>query len=241
MPPVLQVRNPFVAGLALGRPGVTPALCVLYRTPGAAMRDPVNYRVELLRRWPVATTPFAIAEDIHELALQEVLHEQLEGVVVTALGLGVAALRALLAWPQDFRAVPAWLAGERAKPEGLGWSVPPRDMISALQLVMDERVTIPDVQLAGELIAQLEALEVRETASGRETYQVEAGAGDDLLTAFGLAVWWSEVAAPSVVEWAPDPKFSAFSLEARMSEYEKRRVRNRQPPGHVKGPMPESI
>ena len=81
--------------------------------------------------------------------------------------------------------------GKRSRPANGMVYVPRREIVRGLATAFKNgRLKIArGLPLAGALMGELQAFEVRLTAGGRDTYAARSGEHDDLVMAVGLAVW----------------------------------------------------
>ena len=83
-------------------------------------------------------------------------------------------------------------SGGRARPERGTWNVPKRDLIGAVQVLLDqERLTFAEnLTRMKTLVDEFMAMRVRVTAEGNEQYGAwREGSHDDLALAVALACW----------------------------------------------------
>lgn len=240
--PTVYVPRRFVAALAAGRPGEGTAFVLVVRAaagtplppkagdarpggaPPAAEGVTVQHRVAYAQRWGAASPLADVAAEVRELLARPLQRAHGAGLVLDATGLASAAadLFAGPTWP--CRTVPVrFVAGALPHEAPDGWRLPEREPIAVLGAMLARGGMTLDrgVEHAEAIEEQLAACRVAVTDSGREHY--ETAGGCDLLTALGLACWYSERVSPARPEWRPDPLFSVSCREARELEAERQR------------------
>lgn len=122
-------------------------------------------------------------------------------VVLDGTGVGVPIVDMLRrATSVPLRAV-VFTAGDReVQPEFAVHRVPKRDLVTALEVVLQTRPleVTPDCVLKAELESELAAFDLSISARGHDTYEAASGSHDDLVMALCLALWWGE--RPSAIE-----------------------------------------
>jgi hypothetical protein len=96
---------------------------------------------------------------------------------------------------QVCRIVPVLItAGNKAAQENGYWHVPKKDLVSAVQILLQTgRLKIADVPERATLLAELQGFEVKITAAANATYGAwREGLHDDLVLALALAVWYAQ-------------------------------------------------
>ena len=236
----LQVVEPFVCGLELGRINAPAALAILNRTPGATEQAPVSHTLIYLHRWPAGTAyPLIVRAANAIMHLKPIAPDDgrrfdpmgrvtgievrtgMAAVVVNATGVGRAALELLRDVAPDLRTVATWVTtGDLALEVTEGWRVPQRDLVAAVQVLQEQdRLDVDeDLDEYADFVEQMDGFKVERGPRGRDTYDPEEGA--ELVMAVALAAWWGELVSPGRVELVAD----AISYqEALASEIRKRR------------------
>ena len=87
--------------------------------------------------------------------------------------------------------------GEREHKNGMTWSVPKRDLIAGVQVLMEQRELriARGLKEAGPLMKELVGLRMTAGESGRVQMGADAGEHDDLVIALALACWRARRAA----------------------------------------------
>src|SRR5262249_43592397 len=86
-------------------------------------------------------------------------------------------------------------AGHDVAPDGAGWHVPKKELVSVLQvLLQSHRLQVARVlPLASKLVKELESFRVKITAHANETFEAwRERDHDDLVLAVALAAWVGE-------------------------------------------------
>jgi hypothetical protein len=194
----------YLVGLDLGQAQDYTALAAVERTlrdrPTPTKRPPqeAHYAVRYLKRWHLGTRYTDIALDVAALLLRE----PLPGcrLVVDATGVGravVDVLREALKKHQVRASLEPVVitAGHRAHlAPGGTWNVPKKDLVSALQaLLQAQRFKVADLPERELLVKELMAFKVKVTASATETFESwRERDHDDLVLAVALACWSGE-------------------------------------------------
>ena len=174
-----------------------------------------------LKRWPLGTIYTQIVADVVLLVSRPPLCWCVLGVDKTGCGTPVVdMLRA--AQPQASLRPVLITAGFAVSCEDGCWHVPKRELVAALQMVLQARLlTIPaDIKEQRTLEKELLAFRARITAKGNETFEADwrTRQHDDMVLATAIAVWLGERSGPS----APDPAFVAEFAKAYESGYAER-------------------
>jgi hypothetical protein len=200
-------RVRFFAGLDLGGPSEFTALVVLEQT--SFTRDewddyPVrHYAVRHLERYPLGTPYPEVCSRVAALFAEPPLANGVLVIDQTGVGRPVADLlwRAV---PRAALTLVTITAGHRVGPGGsAGWLVPKRELVSTLQIVLQERrlkiaVDLPESQtLVEELMnfrAKVSLAEAEDALDWRERPH------DDLVLALAVGVWQGERVVPFRME-----------------------------------------
>jgi hypothetical protein len=188
----------YVMGLDLGPPGEPTGFAVLER----ADLDPQEpqYRLRHVNRFPPGTPFPLIVEMVAARARTTELHDSPMIVDCTAVGQVVLnhLRRALPA--QAVNAVVIGAGHSLQLAEGIGWMVPKKDLVSALQMVLQTRrlKVAPDLADAGVLATELANFRLRRVPVGdAATAEWREGLHDDLVLAVALTCWYAERFGPS--------------------------------------------
>jgi hypothetical protein len=239
MPNALEIRWPFVFGLAISDLRDPPALAIVERVPGATLEAPVQHLLRYLRRWPRGSAHQRVVDDVRAM-LEQVrseeaaagrrfdplsgqsasgrFAEQVAGIVVDATALGwpvVDMLWHAVQGPQI--AAVTVTAGGRVQFDHWGYRVPRQDLVGVVQILAGRRCF--------RIAPGLPQIDAVTSALGRWVSSAEE-APEALVSAVALALWWGEVGSPAHPE-LKEGDFSAFSPEALHYEREKRRIRAR--------------
>jgi hypothetical protein len=206
----------YFSGLDLGQQSDFSALAAVERdsmpwppTAGEPVAPPVplfgltpappkhRYAVRHLQRWPLRTAYHKIAADVVEMFAKAPLRRSV--LVVDRTGVGAAVVEVLEKARPACRLVPALITtGHAVAREPDGWHVPKKELVSALQVVLQERrlrvAALPERDL---LLKELENFKVKVTAAANETFEAwRERDHDDLVLAVALAVWLGEREPP---------------------------------------------
>lgn len=151
--------------------------------------------VRHLERLPLGTPYTEVVERIRAVA-DELWDTPPMTVVVDATGVGAPVVDLLQRSGIRCPVAPVLLtSGDAARQEGNYWKVPKRDIVTRLQVMLEQRelriaAAIPE---AATFVKELQAMRVKTGLSGREqTGAWREGEHDDLVLAVGLACWWLE-------------------------------------------------
>jgi hypothetical protein len=199
-------ESEFFIGLDLGQRQDHTAIAVVERLDAAEYRfdwmrygqreesRTVRHDVRRLERMRLGTPYGRVVERVRELAAHPAVAVRCS-VVVDATGVGGPVVERLMeaGLPCDLIPVTITGAGEASR-RGLGWSVPKADLMTGLQVMLQEgelRVA-RELPLASELRRELLQIRAEAGASGRMRYGAfGSGQHDDLVLAVALACWRS--------------------------------------------------
>jgi hypothetical protein len=179
-------------GLDLGQKRDHAAVAIVARCLGSRC-----YSVSHLERMPLGTTYPRVVERVREMLHDEKLRGQCR-LAVDATGVGAPVVDLLRAARLgcDVAAVTI-TSGERESQSGQAWSVPKRDLIAGVQLLLEQgELRIPRLlRETGALVREL--LDVRITMSSGRRVRLGAdgfGQHDDLVIALALGCWraWTD-------------------------------------------------
>jgi hypothetical protein len=185
--------TPFLLGLDLGQTQDFTALAVLERQAPAQAGAKPEYALRHLKRFPLGTAYTEIVPAVAVLRRNEPLRQA--PLVVDQTGVGRAVVDMLRQTASGVIAVTITGGHAVTRAEDSSYHVPKKELITALQVVMQERClqiarSLPD---ATALVRELQQFQVKVTAAANETFGVwRDGQHDDLVLAVALACWWSE-------------------------------------------------
>jgi hypothetical protein len=178
----------YVLGLDLGQAADFTALAVVEKADG----KPPALAVRHLRRFPPGTTYGAVAAAVAETVRDGGLARPPLVADLTAVGPGLLpTLRSAVR--------PAWVtpvvltAGlDATRGEDAIWRVPKRNLVTALQLLLQERRlrVAPALTDAAVLVRELTAFRAKVTLAETESPDWRERPADDLVLAVALAAWW---------------------------------------------------
>lgn len=231
----LHIKAPYVLGLDLGQAQDPTALAILERVPGAVAADPVAHLVRHLQRWALWTRYPQIVADVRDLLERPPLKGATAALVIDATGVGAAVVDLLKDAGLGVRLVPVTITAGSEAHEGFeGWRVPKRDLVGAVQVLLQRRrLRIAKALAEAEaLLTEMEGFRVQITAAGRDTYGAgPEGTHDDLVVAVALACWFAEMWCPRVIDDDDEKPFDAFSPEGLRAEWEAgHRIKPHRPP-----------
>jgi hypothetical protein len=191
-------------GVDIGQ-SVDPTAIVMLDTdrPEPADRDDepeLRHLIRWIERVPLGTSYDQVVERIAQVAeASRSWGDPL--IVLDATGVGrpiVDLLKCRTGVP--LRAVTFTSGDREVQPEYNVHRVPKRDLVTALEVVLQARriEVVPDCPLQPDLQAELASFDFGFSARGHDTYEAASGSHDDLVMALSLAVWWgsrSEVGA----------------------------------------------
>lgn len=192
----------FVAGLDLGQMQDYTALAILEL---ADRRGGVEYQCRHLQRFPLGTSYPAIVSAVKEILSKPLLLGRC-ALAVDATGVGRPVVDLLRAAGLAVGAVTI-MGGDTAAGGGNEWHVPKRDLISALQVLLQSgrlkfAEGLPEV---ATLTSELLTYQVKITPSANDTYNAREGAHDDMVLALAVALWWCEGRDIELVQVVYDP------------------------------------
>jgi hypothetical protein len=185
------VTNRYVIGLDLGPPAAFTALAVIERSDSDVADTDPTYAVRHLHRFPPGTSYERVAKAVFDLRATETLEDA--PVVVDITATGSAVLEAVRAGVSEWALTAAILtAGHHAECVSGGWSVPKKDLVTGLQLLLQgRRLAIPLALPEADLLTR-ELGTFRSRASlAVDPAQAEwrEGRDDDLVLAVALGCW----------------------------------------------------
>jgi hypothetical protein len=153
-----------------------------------------THAVRHLERFPLGTPYPTICECLVELFARPPLVNAT--LVVDQTGVGRAVLELIVrARPRATIRPITITAGHTIVPDGAGWHVPKKELVSTLQVLLQSRrlQVARQLPMASVLIKELEAFRVKITASANETFESwRERDHDDLVLAVAMAAWVGE-------------------------------------------------
>jgi|ERR1019366_1557139 hypothetical protein len=178
-----------VVGLDLGQASDFTAVAILESLPAERV-----WAVRNLDRFPLHTPYTVIVEQIRLLMKAWPLRDRAH-LVVDGTGVGRPVLDLLRRAGLGRRLVSVTIHGGDKVTVGGGYGVPKRDIVSTLQLLLQQgRLKIAaGLHDAKALFTELASFGVRISDSGHDTYGAgRANEHDDLVNAVGLACWYGQ-------------------------------------------------
>ncbi len=225
----------YYVGLDLGQSHDYTAVAIVEKVTGAKGFDyggkyvdvwlpeeETVYNVLHLERFPLGTSYPKIVESIatRVLALPIAGKGTVNGgmpdryMVVDATGVGRPVVDLLRDANVGDTLIPVTIHGGNAVTNEDGYyNVPKRDLIGALQVLMQQkRLKVAEgLPEAKTLIQELRNYRYKLTASAHDTYNAREGTHDDLVLALGVAVWY---ARKNILAWT-DPDVVDMLLDWR--------------------------
>ena len=181
----------YVVGLDLGPAAEPTGLAVVERVAAA---HGLEYAVRHLVRFPPGTSYATIATAVGDAVSRGGLGTPPVVVDLTAVGPNV--LPVVRRESKQNWIVPVVLtAGLTAEEVDRTWRVPKRDLVTGLQLLLQERrlKVAPGLPEAEMLVRELTAFRAMVTLNAdADVADWRANPGDDLVLAVALACWWGE-------------------------------------------------
>ena len=203
----------YVLGLDLGPAAEFTALAVVQAT-GSADPSP-DLQVGHLHRFPPGTPYAAIAREVARLRADDRLSGAHLVVDVTAVGAGVLELFRSMDRPPDLVPVVITVGHRTEWGPGGTWRVPKKDLVTGLQLLLQDRrlhiaVGLPEAKLLSQELVHFRA----RTKLVADPQQAEwrEGQDDDLVLAVALACW--HVSRTPV---CPESGFSVFPRDSPLA------------------------
>jgi hypothetical protein len=187
------METSYVMGLDLGPPGEPTGFAIL-ECSDLSPQQP-QYRLRYLERFPPPTPYHRIVDQVASRAATPDLDDA--PMIVDGTAVGQIVLDQLRR-AQPRRAVIAVFinAGYSVqRAGGVGWLVPKKDLVSALQMVLQTRrlKVAPDLPDAGLLATELANFRLRRVPVGdAANIEWREGRHDDLVLAVALTCWYAE-------------------------------------------------
>jgi hypothetical protein len=180
----------FYMGLDLGQKRDHTAVAVVEREERYVGRAPLVIRH--LQRAPLGTGYPAIVAAVKEAIQGDELRGQCS-LIVDATGLGAPVMDMLrMAWLGCNLTAVTITGGERESQQGMNWSVPKRDLMAGLQVMLEqgELKIAREIPASGALVKELLSVRMAQRGLGRMRVGADGfGEHDDLVMAVALAVW----------------------------------------------------
>jgi hypothetical protein len=189
----------YITGLDLGQAAELTGLAVLEQTTGPnslnSDRRAKYYAVRHLERFALGTSFPAVCDRLRELFSEPPLAESNLVVDQTVVGPPVVKLLRRARLRATIRPVTITAGNQTVFNEDGSWSVPKRDLVSTLQVLLQSRriKVAPTLSEAKTLVQELTNFRVKATLSATETLESwREGPHDDLVLAVAIAAWQSE-------------------------------------------------
>jgi hypothetical protein len=189
----------YFTGLDLGQAAELTALAVLERTtspdPYDARRNAKFFAVRHLERFAPGTSLRVVCDRLRELFSEPPLAQSHLVVDQTAVGQPVVQLLRRARLGAMIRPLTITAGNQAVLHEDGGWSVPKRDLVSTLQVLLQSRrlKVAPILAEAKTLVQELMSFRVKATLSATETLESwREGPHDDLVLAVAIAAWQGE-------------------------------------------------
>jgi hypothetical protein len=157
----------------------------------AARKRVRTYAVRHLERFKLGTSYPAICDRMVELFAQPPLAGATLVVDQTGVGRAVVDMIRKAGLKAMIRPITI-TAGHDVVPDGAGWHVPKKELVSVLQVLLQSRhlQVARQLPMAAVLVKELESFRVKITASAHETFEAwRERDHDDLVLAVALAAW----------------------------------------------------
>jgi hypothetical protein len=193
------MENCFVAGLDVGQMSDPAALCIV-QVAASSDSNLADYHVRHAERFPLGLPyPEMVKQFVARLGRPEIQGRCM--VVIDATGVGAAVVDMVRSMvPVPCCAVTIH-GGELVIPVSGGYRVPKRDLVSVVQVLLQQgRLKIAS-GMAGApmLVEELSNFRYKITSAVHDVYGAwREGEHDDLVLAVALAVWWCEMAPYTV-------------------------------------------
>jgi hypothetical protein len=189
----------YITGLDLGQAAELTGLAVLEQTTGPNPLNPDRkakyYAVRHLERFALGTSFPAVCDRLRDLFAKPPLAESNLVVDQTAVGQPVLKLLRRARLRAMIRPVTITAGNQAVLNEDGSRSVPKRDLVSTLQVLLQSRQikVAPSLFEAKTLVQELMNFRVKATLSPTETLESwREGPHDDLVLAVAIAAWQSE-------------------------------------------------
>jgi len=180
----------YLAGLDLGQASDYTALAILQRTITTNPREKF-FAVRHLERFSIGTSYPTICDHVVDLFDEPPLSNGTLAVDQTGVGRAVVDMISR-ARPQAIIRPITIVAGHAVVPDGAGWHVPKKELVSALQVLLQSRrlQVARGLPMAPVLVKELETFRVKITVSANETFESwRERDHDDLVLSVAMAAW----------------------------------------------------
>ncbi len=187
----------WVCGLDLGQAQDYTALCAVECTPGAVsqgVRQPTTYAVRHLERFALGTSYVAVADRLRDLFSREPLGGCTVAADATGVGRGVVDFLQRAGLGVGLSAITI-TSGHAVTVEGNRYTVPKRDLVAVMQLLLQSRrlSIAPALKEAAVLRRELSEFRVKVTVHANEVFESwRERDHDDLVLSVALACWLAE-------------------------------------------------
>jgi len=180
----------FLVGLDLGQAADYTALVVIERVEQQKAKP--HFHVRHIQRFQLGTSYPVVVERVKSIITQKPLEGKAQ-LVVDATGVGAPVVDLLRQAGLSPVAIMI-TGGDTVSQEPLVLRVPKRDLVSTLQILLQEgRLKVAEsLPEASILVKELLAFQVKITASAHDVYgSWREGSHDDVVLAICLAAWYS--------------------------------------------------
>jgi hypothetical protein len=214
----------FISGLDLGQTTDPTAHTILEKF--GCGKD-AQYHVRYLKRYPLGTPYVDIAKDMARIysSTDYPLRGSVLTVDQTGVGRGVIEMLRTEKVPAIIQPITI-TSGNKVSERPDGWSVPKKDLVSVMQVVLEtKRIKIlSTLKEASTLQRELSSFRMQITSSANETFNARQGEHDDLVLATSTAIWWGEVQL-NYLAWRPGENPDQTSSMYKFVYQEDRKVR----------------
>jgi hypothetical protein len=189
----------YITGLDLGQAAEFTALAVLEQTIGLDPQDPVrdakHYAVRHLERFALGTPFPEVCARLRDIFAEPPLMHSTLTVDQTAVGEPVLELLSRAHLKATIRPVTITAGHQARVNDDGGWSVPKKDLVSTLQVLLQSRriKVAPRLRESQTLVKELLNFRTKASLSANETLEAwREGPHDDLVLAVAIAAWQSE-------------------------------------------------
>ena len=198
-----------ILGLDLGQSQDYTALAVLERcwvSDTARQQSVSRLAVRHLRRWPLGTSYTQVVLDVGRLVRTPPLSNPLLAVDQTGVGMAVVDMFRQARLPARLRSI-LITSGHEVTALGFGWHVPKKELVSVLQVLLQQRrlkvAPLPEREV---LVKELLNFRVKVTVAAHETFEAwRERDHDDLVLAVALAAWLAEEDGGPLIVGPPVP------------------------------------
>lgn len=151
------------------------------------------YEVPLIERLPLGIEYRTVIDRIRQIIELPALFRQQVEIVVDATGVGFPVMQQMYAAGLNVIGITI-TGGTSVNQNDSGYTVPKRDLVSALQVVVQSnRLKVaPSLPLAPAFKEEVQAFRRRMTNARSETWDADSGHHDDMVLAAAIAAWYAE-------------------------------------------------